>query len=157
MLKSIFRLAVNSRFSTHIFKMSSELVIQTRVDHTTETATVTACKHADLEPESKDSGSKEVADDVRLAAEKYYSSRHQRKNEMKAQKKRELKERRAKAKETKEVGFNLNESLKQTDYYFENGLRKVYPYFFYWNTTAKGNPTVFCCCANNWPAVYLVF
>lgn len=57
--------------------------------------------------------------------------------ENKAEKKRKLKERRALAKETKEVGFNYNESLKQTDYYFESGLRKVYPYFFDWNTTAK--------------------
>ena len=27
--------------------------------------------------------------------------------------------------------------MKQTEYYFENGLRKVYPYYFGWNTTAK--------------------
>ena len=39
--------------------------------------------------------------------------------------------------ETKVVGFHNNDSLKQTQYYFENGLRKVYPYFFGWNTTAK--------------------
>ena len=39
--------------------------------------------------------------------------------------------------ETKAVGFHDNHTLKQTEYYFENGLRKVYPYFFCWNTTAK--------------------
>ncbi len=57
--------------------------------------------------------------------------------EKKAEAKRKLKERRAHTKETKEVGFNLNDSLMQTDYYFDAGLRKVYPYFFFWNTTAK--------------------
>lgn len=66
-----------------------------------------------------------------------YAAREKLKIEQKAEKKRLLKERRAKHKETKEVGFNFNDSLKQTDYYFENGLRKVYPYDFHWNTTAK--------------------
>lgn len=54
----------------------------------------------------------------------------------KEERKRMLKIRRQAKKEVKQVGF-FNESLTQTDYYFENGLRKVYPYFFFWNTTAK--------------------
>jgi hypothetical protein len=54
----------------------------------------------------------------------------------KEERKRLLKERRQKKKEHKAVGIG-NEILKQTDYYFENGLRKVYPYYFGWNTTAK--------------------
>ena len=55
----------------------------------------------------------------------------------KEERKRLLKQRRTEKKEVKQAGFHLNDSLKQTEYYFENGLRKVYPYFFYWNTTAK--------------------
>ena len=55
----------------------------------------------------------------------------------KEERKRMLKLRRQSKKEVKQVGF-YNETLTQTDYYFENGLRKVYPYFFFWNTTAKG-------------------
>lgn len=54
----------------------------------------------------------------------------------KEERKRLLKERRQKKKEHKAVGIG-QEILKQTDYYFENGLRKVYPYYFGWNTTAK--------------------
>lgn len=54
----------------------------------------------------------------------------------KEERKRLLKERRQKKKEHKAVGIG-HEILKQTDYYFENGLRKVYPYYFGWNTTAK--------------------
>jgi len=54
----------------------------------------------------------------------------------KEERKRLLKERRQKKKEHKAVGIG-QDILKQTDYYFENGLRKVYPYFFGWNTTAK--------------------
>jgi lysosomal alpha-mannosidase len=55
----------------------------------------------------------------------------------KEERKRLLKLRRQAKKEVKSVGF-YNETLKETDYYFENGLRKVYPYFFFWNTTVKG-------------------
>jgi lysosomal alpha-mannosidase len=54
----------------------------------------------------------------------------------KEERKRMLKIRRQSKKEVKQVGF-YDETLTQTDYYFENGLRKVYPYFFFWNTTAK--------------------
>ncbi|CAF0783331.1 unnamed protein product [Brachionus calyciflorus] len=56
--------------------------------------------------------------------------------ELKEERKKALKQRRLLRKENKEVGFP-NDILKQTEYYFENGLRKVYPYFFGWNTTAK--------------------
>ena len=56
--------------------------------------------------------------------------------EKRGERREKLKERRRQKKETKSVGFFL-ESLKQTDYYFENGLRKVYPYEFSWQTTAK--------------------
>jgi len=55
----------------------------------------------------------------------------------KEERKRLLKLRRQAKKEGNSVGF-YNETLKETDYYFENGLRKVYPYFFFWNTTVKG-------------------
>ncbi|RMZ94155.1 RNA pseudouridylate synthase domain-containing 2, partial [Brachionus plicatilis] len=54
----------------------------------------------------------------------------------KEERKTALKQRRQLKKEHKEVGFS-NDILKQTEYYFENGLRKVYPYYFGWNTTAK--------------------
>lgn len=54
----------------------------------------------------------------------------------KQERKIQLKIRRQAKKEVKPVGF-YNETLTQTDYYFENGLRKVYPYFFFWNTTSK--------------------
>ncbi len=56
--------------------------------------------------------------------------------EIKEERKANLKARRRAKKETKSVGFS-NDILNQTSYYFENGLRKVYPYFFGWNTTAK--------------------
>ena len=56
--------------------------------------------------------------------------------EIKEERKANLKARRKAKKETKSVGFS-NDILNQTSYYFENGLRKVYPYFFGWNTTAK--------------------
>lgn len=56
--------------------------------------------------------------------------------ELKEERKKALKQRRFLKKENKEVGFS-NDILKQTEYYFENGLRKVYPYYFGWNTTAK--------------------
>lgn len=65
-----------------------------------------------------------------------FITKHQQKKknklEYKAEQKRLLKLRRTQKKETKDVGFNFDDSLKQTDYYFENNLRKVYPYFFYW-------------------------
>lgn len=54
----------------------------------------------------------------------------------KEERKKLLKERRHVKKENKSVGIT-NDILHQTDYYFENGLRKVYPYYFGWNTTAK--------------------
>nr|XP_044249575.1 RNA pseudouridylate synthase domain-containing protein 2 [Drosophila takahashii] len=38
---------------------------------------------------------------------------------------------------TKRPGFN-DERYEETSYYFENGLRKVYPYFFTFTTFAKG-------------------
>ncbi|XP_016964535.1 pseudouridylate synthase RPUSD2 isoform X2 [Drosophila biarmipes] len=38
---------------------------------------------------------------------------------------------------TKRPGFN-EERYEETSYYFENGLRKVYPYFFTFTTFAKG-------------------
>lgn len=56
--------------------------------------------------------------------------------EMKEDRKNALKERRAKKKEHKEVGFSVD-LLKQTEYYKENGLRKVYPYWFGWQTFVK--------------------
>lgn len=135
MLRSLYKLAVNSRFNKYITKMSSAELF---VEQTSVEPTNASDKPVELK-DTNTNGTK-VDDATRLAAEKYVSARalkQQQKNEMKAQRKRELKERRAKVKENKEVGFNLNESLKQTDYYFENGLRKVYPYLFYWNTTAK--------------------
>lgn len=58
------------------------------------------------------------------------------KDEIKEERKKSLRQRRQLKKEHKEVGFS-NDTLKQTEYYFENGLRKVYPYYFGWNTTAK--------------------
>lgn len=58
------------------------------------------------------------------------------KQETKDERRKALKQRRQQKKEHKEVGFS-NDILKQTEYYFENGLRKVYPYYFGWNTTAK--------------------
>lgn len=54
----------------------------------------------------------------------------------KEERKQALKQRRQERKANKQVGFS-NEILNQTQYYFENGCRKVYPYFFGWNTTAK--------------------
>lgn len=56
--------------------------------------------------------------------------------EIKEERKRNLKLRRQQKREHKEAGIS-NDILKQTQYYFENGLRKVYPYYFGWNTTAK--------------------
>lgn len=55
----------------------------------------------------------------------------------KEERKQDRKARLALKQEKKAVGFHDNETLKQTQYYFENDLRKVYPYFFGWNTTAK--------------------
>ena len=55
----------------------------------------------------------------------------------KEERKKCLKERRQQKQAQKVVGFSDNDRLKQTSYYFENGLRKVYPYIFAWNTTAK--------------------
>lgn len=54
----------------------------------------------------------------------------------KEERKQELKKRRQERKAVKQVGFS-NLMLNQTQYYFENGFRKVYPYYFGWNTTAK--------------------
>lgn len=56
--------------------------------------------------------------------------------ETKEERKKALKQRRQLKKEHKGVGYS-NVVLNQTSYYFENGLRKVYPYYFGWNTTAK--------------------
>jgi hypothetical protein len=56
--------------------------------------------------------------------------------EAKEDTKRKLKERRAAKTEKKDVGFS-NDILNQTDYYFENGLRKVYPYMYNWITFVK--------------------
>ena len=56
--------------------------------------------------------------------------------ETKEERKKALKQRRLLKKEHKGVGYS-NVALNQTSYYFENGLRKVYPYYFGWNTTAK--------------------
>jgi hypothetical protein len=49
--------------------------------------------------------------------------------EMKEERKKNLKLRRQAKRENKTAGFT-NDILKQTQYYFENGLRKVYPYHF---------------------------
>jgi hypothetical protein len=56
--------------------------------------------------------------------------------EAKAERKRALKERRKQKLEQKQVGF-CDDVLQHTDYYYENGLRKVYPYWFLWNTYVK--------------------
>ena len=64
------------------------------------------------------------------------AQKHQTKLEMKEERKANLKIRRRAKKETKLAGFS-DHDLNQTSYYFENGLRKVYPYNFGWNTTAK--------------------
>jgi hypothetical protein len=67
---------------------------------------------------------------------KYDKTRFSSYQEAKEERKRKLKERRAVHQEKKEVGFP-SEMLKQTDYYFENGLRKVYPYQYDWHTFVK--------------------
>lgn len=54
----------------------------------------------------------------------------------KEERKASLKQRRQERKALKQVGFH-DKNLEETQYYFENGFRKVYPYFFRWNTTAK--------------------
>ena len=54
----------------------------------------------------------------------------------KEERKQMLKQRRQEKKAAKQVGFD-NLMLNQTQYYFENGFRKVYPYYYGWNTTAK--------------------
>ena len=54
----------------------------------------------------------------------------------KEERKQQLKQKRQARKAEKQVGFS-NAMLEQTEYYFENGFRKVYPYYFGWNTTAK--------------------
>jgi lysosomal alpha-mannosidase len=67
---------------------------------------------------------------------KFDKTRYASFQEAKEDRKRKHKERRANKQEHKEVGFS-NNLLKQTDYYFENGLRKVYPYWFGWTTWVK--------------------
>ena len=67
---------------------------------------------------------------------KYDTTRYSSFEESQADRKRKLKERRAEKSETKDIGFS-EDTLKQTDYYYENGLRKVYPYWFGWNTFVK--------------------
>lgn len=62
----------------------------------------------------------------------------------KEERKQDRKARLALKQEKKAVGFHDNDTLKQTQYYFENDLRKVYPYFFGWNTTAKERWFVYC-------------
>ena len=62
--------------------------------------------------------------------------RHRTNLEMKEERKANLKKRRQAKRENKAVGIS-NDIPQQTTYYFENGLRKVYPYYFGWHTTCK--------------------
>lgn len=41
-------------------------------------------------------------------------------------------------KKMKKHVYNIEDCLNETEYYFENGLRKVYPYYFAYNTYCKG-------------------
>ena len=51
-------------------------------------------------------------------------------------KKAKLKQKRLEAKSNRSVGLPIEE-LNLTDYYFENGLRKVYPYYHCFRTSVK--------------------